>query len=73
MTLRAFSYPTVAPTLERLGLTMENAYSSMIHYLLRPKPSSAAFINQYTSLFILPSVFAIVSCSAWASRARSEC
>jgi hypothetical protein len=58
-TLRSFRYPEIAPQLEALGFTMEHAYASLINYLIRPKPSSLAFINQYTSLFALPSVFTI--------------
>jgi hypothetical protein len=61
ITLRSFRYPSVAPDLEALGFKMDSAYSSMINYLLRPKPSSLAFITQYTSLFSLPSVFSIVN------------
>lgn len=64
ITLRSFRYPSVAPDLEALGFRMDSAYSSMINYLFRPKPSSLAFINQYTSLFSLPSVFSIASGTA---------
>lgn len=59
ITLRSFRYPEVAPQLEALGFTMDHAYLSLINYLIRPKPSSLAFIHEYTSFFALPSVFTI--------------
>ncbi|GAA6043644.1 hypothetical protein JCM8097_000852 [Rhodosporidiobolus ruineniae] len=57
--IRSFSYPSIRPHLDRLGLKLETAYSCLINYLLRPKPAVLAFIHQYTSLFSLPEYFVI--------------
>ncbi|GAA5857664.1 hypothetical protein JCM8547_004322 [Rhodosporidiobolus lusitaniae] len=58
--VRSFNYTeTIAPRLEKLGLTIDNAYSCLLGYLIRPKKSIMQFIAQYTSFFALPEVFTI--------------
>ncbi|ORY90938.1 hypothetical protein BCR35DRAFT_275012 [Leucosporidium creatinivorum] len=57
--LRSFSYPSIRPQLDQLGLTATTAYSCLLPYLIRPKKSALEFINQYTSFFALPSVFVV--------------
>ncbi|BGP53273.1 hypothetical protein JCM8202v2_000832 [Rhodotorula sphaerocarpa] len=57
--MRSFSYPSIKPHLDRLGLKASTAYSCLINYLLRPKPAALAFISQYTSFFALPENFVI--------------
>ncbi|GAA5831187.1 hypothetical protein JCM11251_007788 [Rhodosporidiobolus azoricus] len=57
--IRSFSYPSIRPHLDRLGLKLDTAYSCLINYLLRPKASVLAFIAQYTSLMALPEYFVI--------------
>ncbi|GAA5921224.1 hypothetical protein JCM1841_001641 [Sporobolomyces salmonicolor] len=59
VTIRSFSYPTVAPHLHSLGLKLTTAYSCLLNYLVRPKAAALAFITQYTSLFSLPEYFVI--------------
>ena len=57
--MRSFSYPTIKPRLDKLGLKVTTAYACLIKYLFRPKPAVLAFIAQYTSFFALPEVFVI--------------
>ncbi|POY75522.1 hypothetical protein BMF94_1424 [Rhodotorula taiwanensis] len=57
--LRSFTYPSVRPHLDRLGLTPTNAYSCLINYAFRPKRAALAFIAQYTSYFALPENFVV--------------
>lgn len=57
--MRSFSYPTIKPHLDKIGLKVTTAYACLIKYLFRPKPAVLAFIAQYTSLFALPGNFVI--------------
>ena len=57
--MRSFSYPTIKPHLDKLGLKVTTAYACLIKYLFRPKPAVLAFIAQYTSFFALPENFVI--------------
>lgn len=57
--IRSFTYFSIRPHVERLGLQLETAYSCLLNYLLRPKPAVQAFIAQYTSLFSLPEYFVV--------------
>ncbi|GAA6005241.1 hypothetical protein JCM10207_002909 [Rhodosporidiobolus poonsookiae] len=57
--IRSFSYPSIRPHLDRLGLKLETAYSCLINYLLRPKAAVLAYIAQYSSVFSLPEYFVI--------------
>lgn len=42
-----------------LKLKPLNAFSCILNYLFRPKPTALAFIADYTSVFSLPSVFSV--------------
>lgn len=57
--MRSFSYPTIKPHLDKIGLKVTTAYACLIKYLFRPKPAVLAFIAQYTSFFALPENFVI--------------
>ncbi|GAA6008625.1 hypothetical protein JCM11491_003373 [Sporobolomyces phaffii] len=57
--IRSFTYDTVAPLLENLGLNVSTAYSCLLNYLIRPKRAVLDFITQYTSLFSLPEYFVV--------------
>ncbi|GAA5960409.1 hypothetical protein JCM3765_007502 [Sporobolomyces pararoseus] len=57
--IRSFSYDSVAPLLENLGLNLTTAYSCLLNYLVRPKRAVLDFITQYTSLFSLPEYFVV--------------
>jgi len=57
--IRSFTYESVAPALESLGLKLTTAYSCLLNYLIRPKRAVLEFIAQYTSLFSLPEYFVI--------------
>ncbi|GAA5919297.1 hypothetical protein JCM6882_007830 [Rhodosporidiobolus microsporus] len=57
--IRSFSYPSIRPHLDRLGLKLDIVYSCLINYLLRPKAAVLDFIAQYSSLFALPEFFVV--------------
>ncbi|GAA6043645.1 hypothetical protein JCM8097_000853 [Rhodosporidiobolus ruineniae] len=57
--INSTSNPSLAPQLSSLGLTTSTIYAQLVHYLFRPKLEALMFIHEYTSLFSLPSVFAI--------------
>ncbi|GAA5903418.1 hypothetical protein JCM6882_006543 [Rhodosporidiobolus microsporus] len=57
--LSSFSHRALLPRLASLGLTPSTIYAQLVHFLFRPKLEVLLFINEYTSLFALPSVFAV--------------
>ncbi|GAA5919295.1 hypothetical protein JCM6882_007829 [Rhodosporidiobolus microsporus] len=57
--LQTFSNRALLPQLASLGLTSSSIYAQLVHFLFRPKLEVLSFINEYTSLFALPSVFAV--------------
>ncbi|GAA5857662.1 hypothetical protein JCM8547_004321 [Rhodosporidiobolus lusitaniae] len=57
--INAFSNPTLLPEFTAVGLTTSNIYAQLVHYLFRPKLEAFMFIHEYTSLFALPSIFAV--------------
>ncbi|GAA5873501.1 hypothetical protein JCM16303_001145 [Sporobolomyces ruberrimus] len=57
--IRSFTYDSVAPHLDNLGLNLTTAYSCLLNYLIRPKRAVLDFITQYTSVFSLPEYFVI--------------
>lgn len=57
--IRSFQYAGTAERLRALGFQDSTAYNCLISYLIRPKPAALMFIQQYSSLFALPSVFSI--------------
>lgn len=59
MVLTSFKHPAMAKELHEIGLRDTTAYACLLSYLIRPRPSVSSFINQYASLFALPSVFSI--------------
>lgn len=56
---RSFSYEPVRQRLHDLGLQPHSAFSCILSYLFEPKPSARDFIQRYTSIFSLPSVFSV--------------
>ncbi|GAA5831190.1 hypothetical protein JCM11251_007789 [Rhodosporidiobolus azoricus] len=57
--LHSFQNGDLLPRLASFGLTPATIYAQLVHYLFRPKLDVLFFINEYTSLFALPSVFAV--------------
>lgn len=49
----------IRPHLDKLGLKPFSAFGCILNYLFRPKPPVLDFITEYTSLFSLPTVFAV--------------
>lgn len=59
MIYRAFRYRRLQSRLHALDLKPHTAFSCILSYLFTPKPSAQEFINAYTSVFSLPSVFSV--------------
>lgn len=55
----AYKSKIYQPVLKEMGLRQQYAFGCILDYLFRPKPTSMAFITQYTSLFALPNVFSV--------------
>ncbi|SGY49645.1 BQ5605_C001g00802 [Microbotryum silenes-dioicae] len=57
--LRSFNYTEIAPILKDKGFEYASVYACMTDYLFTPKASAQRYMVQYSSLFVLPSVFSV--------------
>ncbi|SCV71161.1 BQ2448_2749 [Microbotryum intermedium] len=57
--LRSFNYSEIAPILKEKGFEYASVYACMTDYLFTPKANAQRYMVQYSSLFVLPSVFSI--------------